>query len=51
MADYLATTTFMACGKEIRRGKVLKGAEVAKWLNYQSLEDAGYIRRIATPGE
>jgi hypothetical protein len=36
----------MADGKTIQRGTVLKGKEVAKWLNYQLLEAAGYIRRI-----
>lgn len=49
--DYLATTTFMADGKTIQRGTVLKGKLVAKWLNYQTLEDAGYIRRIEEPSK
>jgi hypothetical protein len=49
--EFLATTTFRANGKEIRRGAVLKGKDVSKWLNYQMLEDAGYIRRIETPSE
>jgi hypothetical protein len=49
--DYLATTTFMASGEQITRGRVLKGKEVSKWLNYQMLEDAGYIRRIETQKE
>jgi hypothetical protein len=49
--DYVATTTFMANGKEIKRGAVIKGKEVAKWLNYQLLETAGYIRRIESSGE
>jgi hypothetical protein len=49
MTDYIATTTFMADGKTIQRGTVLKGKTVAKWLNYQMLEAAGYIRRIETP--
>jgi hypothetical protein len=49
--DYIATTTFMADGKEIRRGSIIKGKTVGKWPNYQALEDAGYIRRVETPGE
>lgn len=49
--EYLATTTFMADGKEIRRGTVLKGKVVSKWMNYQALEDAGYIRKIESPSE
>ena len=39
----------MADGKTIQRGTVLKGKTVAKWLNYQMLEAAGYIRRIESP--
>ena len=49
MTDYIATTTFNADGKIIQRGSILKGKTVAKWLNYQLLEAAGYIRRIETP--
>ncbi len=49
--DYIATTTFMAEGKKVLRGTVLKGKQVSKWMNYQSLEDAGYIRRIEKPEE
>ena len=49
--DYMATTTFMAEGKEIRRGSIIKGKTIAKWMNYQALEEAGYIRRIESPGE
>ena len=49
--DFIATTTFMAEGKKIIRGTILKGKTVAKWMNYQSLEDAGYIRKIETPSE
>lgn len=46
MADFIATTTFKAEGKTILRGTVLKGKQVSRWMNYQSLEDAGYIRRV-----
>jgi hypothetical protein len=49
MTDYIATTTFMAEGKEIRRGSIIKGKTVAKWMNFQLLEAAGYIRRIESP--
>jgi hypothetical protein len=48
MTDYIATTTFMADGKTIQRGSILKGKTVSKWVNYQILEAAGYIRRIET---
>jgi len=51
MADYIATTTFRAEGKLINRGKIIKGKDVARWMNYKLLEDAGYIRRIENPGE
>jgi hypothetical protein len=43
---YVATTSFMANGNQVQRGAILDGKEVAKWLNYQLLETAGYIRRI-----
>ncbi len=46
MTSYIATTTFMADGKTIQRGSILKGKDVAKWVNYQLLEAAGYIRKI-----
>jgi hypothetical protein len=49
--EYLATTTFMADGKIIQRGTVLKGKVVSKWMNYQTLEDAGYIRKIEAASE
>ena len=49
--NYIATTTFMANGTTIQRGTVLKGKDVAKWLNYQLLEAAGYIRRIEAASE
>jgi hypothetical protein len=49
--DFIATTTFMAEGKQILRGSIIKGKVVAKWMNYRSLEDAGYIRKIETPTE
>ena len=49
--EYIATTTFMADGKTIQRGSILKGKDVCKWLNYQLLEIGGYIRRIETPGK
>jgi hypothetical protein len=49
--EYMATTTFMADGKEIRRGSIIKGKTVSKWPNYMALEEAGYIRKIETPGE
>jgi hypothetical protein len=49
--DYLATTTFKADGKTIQRGTVLKGKVVSKWMNYQILEDSGYIRRIEGQNE
>ena len=42
-------TTFRAEGKDIRRGTILKGKTVARWMNYLMLETAGYIRRIETP--
>lgn len=48
MSDYIATTTFMADGKTILRGTVIKGKIVSRWMNYQLLEAAGYIRRIET---
>ena len=47
--DYLVTATFMAEGKTYQRGSVLKGKTVAKWVNYQALENAGYIRRVESP--
>jgi hypothetical protein len=49
MTDYIATTTFMADGKQYLRGSIIKGKVVAKWVNYQILENAGYIRRIESP--
>ena len=49
--DFIATTSFMAEGKRILRGTILKGKVVSKWMNYQSLEDAGYIRKIETQNE
>jgi len=49
MTDYIAITSFLADGKQILRGQVIKGKIVAKWMNYQLLEDAGFIRRIESP--
>jgi hypothetical protein len=49
MSDYIATTTFMAEGKEIRRGTIVKGKTVCRWANYQILEAAGYIHRVESP--
>jgi hypothetical protein len=44
--DYIAMTTFMANGKQIKRGTVLKAKDVAKWMNLPMLEAGGYLRRI-----
>jgi hypothetical protein len=44
--DYVALTTFMASGKTIKRGTIIKGKDAAKWVNLAMLEAGGYVRRI-----
>ncbi len=44
---YVATTTFMANGEQIRRGQVLKDSEVKLWLNYQLLISCEYLRHVS----
>lgn len=49
--DYIVTTKFMADGKDYKRGELVKGKVVAKWMNYQVLEAQGFIKRIENPNE
>jgi hypothetical protein len=44
--DYIAMTTFMAGGKQVKRGQIIKAKDAAKWLNLAMLEAGGYVRRI-----